>query len=147
MALASDRRAVARAVRSLGGLFKVVWWEGNAYPGKFRPDELFMPWAARCDLLILLVGPTLTKNTKREYDLSVRNRRSQLVLFKTCSSRDRSAQRFRSKLHAATYCDYRNGSELRTLVIRALKGNVTRLTRVGQRFDVGTRAHYSQLGV
>ncbi|MDB5296623.1 MAG: hypothetical protein JWO31_2606 [Phycisphaerales bacterium] len=143
----ADRLAATAAARTLRAFFSVWTWENCAFPGRFKPDALYLEKAAEAHVLILLIDDRLSVNTKREYDASVRNRRSQMILFREGAKLDPSARDFKRKLRGATYWQYGNEDELRTIIYRGLRMNMLRYAKIGMKASIGTRVEYSELGV
>lgn len=147
MKLKKERNAVAACVKERRDLFRLWWWEENAFSGTFRPPEIYVDKAAQADLLILIIGGTLTPNSRKEYAASVHNHRNQLIYFKEGVTLDAKTKAFKRRLKKITYWPFRNTSELRTYVAEHLRRNVVRLARIGTRAAIGTRVDYAALGL
>jgi hypothetical protein len=142
-----DRHAAKKAAATYSQWFRVWTWEDCAFPGRFSPDDLYLSKAAESHILILLIHDRLTKNTKREYDISVRNRRGQMVFFRDGFRLKQTARNFKDKLRHTTYWQYTNRSELKSIVIRGLRENLLRYANLGQNVTFGTKAQYVRPGV
>jgi len=145
--IAKDRRIAVEAVSSLDGWFKAWTWEDCAFPGRFPPDSIYVKEAERAHILILLIHDRLTPNTKKEYDASVLNQRGQMIFFRDGFRLKPPAREFQKRLKGATYWRYKNLSELKSIIIKDLRGNVLRYADLGMQASVGTSAGYNSLGV
>lgn len=97
-------------------------------------------------MLVLLIHDRLTPNTKKEYDASVKKGRSQIILFRDGFVLKKEAKQFRNQLKKATYFNYRNLSELKSLIIRGLQGNLLRYANIGLAASIGSNVDYGELG-
>jgi hypothetical protein len=139
----ADRRAAANIVRKHEFGFKVWTWEDCNFPGRFPPKDLFLSQASKAKLLILLIHNRLTPNTELEYKASLKQARSQMILFRDGCRLTPDTLRFQKKLNASTYCRYRNRSELRTLILRGLTNNVWLYANRGLEARLGTSTAYA----
>lgn len=142
----AERRIVADIVRKHEFGFRVWTWEDCAFSGKFPPKDLFLSQASKAQLLILLIHNRLTANTKLEYKASVKERRSQMILFRDGCRLTRETLQFQKTLRAVTYFRYRNRSELRTLIFRGLTNNVWLYANRGLAASLGTATSYAAFG-
>jgi hypothetical protein len=145
--IGTDRRAAKDAALTQSEWFRVWTWEDCAFPGTFGPESLYLTKAAESHILILLIHDRLTPNTKKEYDISVKNRRGQMIFFRDGFRLDQPARHFRNKLRDATYWRYKNCSELKSIIIRGLRENLLRYATIGQKASIGTTINYGRLGV
>jgi hypothetical protein len=145
--IAADRRAAKDAAETQSSLFRVWTWEDCAFPGSFRPEELYLKKAAESHFLILLIHDRLTVNTKKEFDISVKNKRGQMIFFRDGFRLERTAMIFKNRLRNNTYWHYKNCSELKTIVIRGLIQNLLRYADLGQSVSIGTTINYGRQGV
>ncbi|MEI8197738.1 MAG: hypothetical protein WCI73_17730 [Phycisphaerae bacterium] len=142
-----DRDAAVVAVSTMRDLFCVWTWEDCAFAGRFRPDDLYIKQAEKAHFLILIIHDRLTPNTKREYDASVKNHRGQMIFFREGFRLQSTARDFKRKLRDTTYWQYKNPSELKSSIIKSLRGNLLRCAEAGIPASVGTTIDYGRLGV
>ena len=145
--IAADRSAAKAAVASMEGWFRVWTYEDCAFPGRFPPDKLYIPHAEKAHILILIIHDRLTPNTKREYDASVKNGRSQMIFFREGFRLKPSASDFQKRLRDTTYARYKNLNELKSSIMKGLRGNVLRYAEMGMKASIGTSVDYGRLGV
>lgn len=127
--LNGERNAAARAIEGTG-LAQAWYWERDARAGPYSSEGVCLGHARTCDALVLILAQDLTRVTRAEYVAAKGEGAACFIMLKDGVARTKEVHKFIAgeQEHAITV-EFRNVSELGTLIVEALRHNAVQATR------------------
>ncbi len=117
--LNDERRSAYKVINKFNFIF-VPWdWENDGPTGPKTPMEYCLIEVRRSYALVLIVGNTLTKHTRAEYNLAKKEGKHLFVFFKKGCQRGTTLS-FRKRLKQS-WLEFQNTSEFKSMLHKSLR--------------------------